>query len=93
MSEKLEQMFNKFDNDYITAPESEQPHDLRVFEMLNKLVPGSRDIVSCAEHDEIWLAVSPDELEAAGVTEEQVHQLVRWGLRYDSQTDSLAMFV
>lgn len=93
MSEKIKAMFDKFEDDYSTAPEPERPWDLCAFNLLNALVPGHMDMVSCAEHDEIWLAVTPEELEAAGVTEEQVLQLVRWGVRYDDCLPSLAMFV
>ena len=66
--------------------------DLHAFNLLDKLVPGTCDIVSAAEHDEIWLAVSPDEL-AKVATEEQIIELIRCGVRYDRDTDCLAMFV
>lgn len=66
--------------------------DLHAFNLLDKLVPGKSDMVSAAEHDEIWLAVSPDDL-AKVATEEQIIDLIRCGVRYDNQTDSLALFV
>lgn len=66
--------------------------DLHAFNLLDKLVPGTGDIVSAAEHDEIWLSVDPMEL-AASATEEQIIELIRCGVRYDKSTDSLAMFV
>ncbi len=66
--------------------------DIHAFLLLDKLVPGTTDMVSAAEHDEIWLAVSPEELEKAA-TEEQIVELIRCGVRLDSSTDSLAMFV
>jgi len=66
--------------------------DIHAFMLLDKLVPGTSDMVSAAEHDEIWLTVSPEELEKAA-TEEQIVELIRCGVRLDSSTDSLAMFV
>ena len=67
--------------------------DIHAFLLLDKLVPRpNRDMVSSAEHDEIWLDVDPEEL-AEAATEEQIIELIRCGVRFDSQTDSLAMFV
>lgn len=65
--------------------------DLHAFMLLDKLVPGKCDIVSAASHDEIWMGVSPDDLSKVA-TEEQIIELIRCGVRYDSDTDSLAMF-
>lgn len=80
--------FLKFDR--VTNKLSNRP-DLHAFLLLDRLVPRDRDMVSGAAHDEIYLDVEPAELE--GITEEQVVELIRCGVRYDSHTDSLAMFV
>jgi hypothetical protein len=66
--------------------------DLHAFLLLDTLIPGDSDMVSAAEYDEIFLEVSPDKL-AEVATEEQVLELIRCGVRLDSYTDSLAMFV
>jgi hypothetical protein len=66
--------------------------DLHAFILLDQLCPGRGDMVCSAEHDQIFLEVEPDQLITAA-TEEQVLELIRCGLRYDSCTDSLAMFV
>jgi hypothetical protein len=66
--------------------------DLHAFVLLDKLVPDEKDMVAAAEHDEIWLSVTPDEL-ASVATEAQVIDLIRSGVRYDDDTDSLALFV
>lgn len=66
--------------------------DIHAFLLLDKLVPGTTDMVSSAEHDEIWLNVELEELEAVA-TEEQVVELLRCGVRLDRETDALAMFV
>jgi hypothetical protein len=65
---------------------------LHAFNLLDKLVPGTRDMISAAEHDEIWLEVSPEEL-AKVATEEQIIDLIRCGVRYERGADSLALFV
>lgn len=64
--------------------------DLRAFLLLDKLVPGTRDIVSCAAHDEIWLDVDLEEL-AKAATQDDILTLIRCGVRLDGE--SLAMFV
>jgi len=56
--------------------------DLNAFNYLAKLVPGTKDIVSCAEHDEIWLGVDPKDL-AAVATEEDVIYLIRHGVMFE----------
>lgn len=66
--------------------------DIHAFLLLDKLVPGDSDMVSAAEHDKIWLNVQVEEL-AKVATEEQIIELIRCGVRLDSSTDSLAMFV
>ena len=70
---------------------SYQRPDLCAFLLLDKLVPGRRNIVSSAEHDEIWLDVEPKDL-AKVATEEDILYLVRCGVMYDQLTDSLHMF-
>lgn len=65
--------------------------DLHAFVLLDRLVPGTHNIVSAAEHDEIYLGVDPDEL-AEIANEKHVIDLLRCGVRYDSETDGLAMF-
>ena len=93
MSEKIKAMFEKFDDEFLKADKALFPLDLTAFNLLNALVPSHANMVSCAEHDEIWLTVSPEELEKANMTEDTVRSLVRCGVRYDSSLDCLAMFV
>jgi hypothetical protein len=66
--------------------------DICAFIKLHELVPRASDIVAAAEHDEIYLDVSPEEL-CAVASEADLIYLHRCGIRYDSSTDSLAMFV
>jgi hypothetical protein len=77
--------------DLVQNKTSRRP-DLHAFNLLDRLVPGKRDMIRAAEHDEIWLDVSPEEL-AKVATEEQIIELIRCGVRYDASTDSLALFV
>lgn len=67
-----------------------QRADLHAFNLLDRLLPGKGDMVTAAEHDEIWLAVDPEDL-AKVATEEQIIELIRCGVRYDD--NGLAMFV
>lgn len=65
--------------------------DLCAFMLLDRLVPGDRDMVGAAEHDQIWLDVDEVAL-AAAATEDDVLTLIRCGVRWDSDTDCLGMF-
>ena len=65
--------------------------DVNAFVVLDNLFPSDGDLVSCAEHDEIWLNVEPNELDILSL--EQMLDLIRCGVRYDPETDSLTMFV
>lgn len=75
----------------IEKPRSTRP-DLHAFQLLDELVPGTRDIVSSTGHDEIWLSIEPALL-AEAITAGQVQELVRCGVRYDADHDALCMFV
>ncbi len=92
----IENFFEDNEGEYLkfesfVNPPSTRP-DLSAFLILNDLFPSSKDIVSAAAHDEIWLRIDCDEL-AAKATEEQLLNLMRCGIRYDSSVESLAMFV
>lgn len=66
--------------------------DLCAMRLLQELAPDTRDMVACAEHDQIWLR--PDLGDLAGmITEEQVEYLCRCGVWIDNDVDSLSMFV
>lgn len=86
--EKHDEEFLKFER--IENPRSKRP-DLHAFMLLDELVPGDRDIISAAEHDEFYLSIEPDTL-AAVASESQIRDLCRCGIRYDADTDSLCMF-
>ena len=88
----MEEIFEKYHDEFlefdrIKNKRSNRP-DLHAFLLLDELFPRDRDIVSAAEHDEIWLDVETSEIEK--LTEEQIIELIRCGVRYSE--DSLAMF-
>lgn len=91
----IREIFDNHESEYSKFDRAENKRsrrpDLHAFLLLDELFPGNNDIVTCAEHDEIWLAVTEDEIET--LTEEQVIELMRCGVRYCIDTDSLAMFV
>lgn len=86
---KLGDEHGKFDR--IENPPTARP-DLCAFLLLDRLVPGDTDIVSAAEHDEIYLATDCDKL-AAAATEADVLTLVRCGVHYSREFDCLRMGV
>lgn len=92
--EELEQFFEKHHDieflkfDRVSEKLNRRP-DLHAFLLLDRLVPGDCDMVSAADHDEIFLEVSPESL-AAVATDEQLIDLIRCGVRIDN--DGLCMF-
>lgn len=88
--------YEKLEDDRLTFEEietklSSRP-DIHAFILLNQLVPGDRDMVSAAEHDQIWLDVDLEKL-AEVATVEHIRQLEAFGVHYDSDYDGLYMFV
>lgn len=77
--------------DRVANKRSKRP-DLHAFMLLDELCPGEKDIVSAAEHDEIFLAVEVEDL-AKVITEDQVIELTRCGIRVSSDFDCLCSFV
>lgn len=80
--------FLKFDR--VENKLSQRP-DLHAFLLLDSLVPRNRDMVASACHDEIWLDIDVDELAQTAITEDQIRDLVRCGVRVDES--ALCMFV
>ena len=88
MFDEFEDEFLKFDR---VAEKFSQRADLHAFILLDKLLPGDRDMVSGAEHDVIYLEPSPEELLKVA-SKDQLRDLHRCGVRHDGDTDSLEMF-
>lgn len=92
----LAELFDKYDSDYLKFDRVENKlhhrSDICAFLLLDKLLPNKNDMVSAAEHDEIFLDADLEEL-AKVATEDDILMLIRCGVHYDSETDSLAMFV
>ena len=85
LNDRSEDDFLKFDR--VQNKLSKRP-DLHAFLLLDSLLPGTSDIVAGAMHDQIWLCSNVDDL-AEVISVEQVKDLVRCGVMYDSY--SLAM--
>ena len=81
--------YGKFDR---VNPKRSQRPDLHAFLLLDELVPEpGKDIVTGAKHGEFYLSIDVEEL-AKVITKEQVLELRRCGVRYDSHFGCLAMF-
>lgn len=89
-------LFQKHENEeylhfsHVFGKLSQRP-DLHAFILLDRLCPDEFDIVEAAEHDEIWLGVDLSILSSV-IIEEQVIELLRCGVRYDTEQDALSMF-
>ncbi len=69
---------------------SDRP-DLHAWLLLDELFPNpGQDMVSAAEHDQIWLDVDGEQLET--LTDDQILELLRCGVMHDDEHDCLFMF-
>lgn len=70
---------------------SQRP-DSHALLLLDELFPNHGcDIITAADHDQIWLGVEDDDI--SKLTDEQILELVRCGVWYDSDLESLSMIV
>lgn len=97
-TEELVALFEKHEDEYYLEGVFHKPEtyygptkrrDLNAFLLLERLVPGERDMISGAEHDEFFLDVDLEEL-AKIATEEDVKNLLRCGVVV-SEHDCLRM--
>jgi|SRR3989344_431484 len=92
----LAETFEKYNNDYMGFDRVEDKlssrPDLCAFLLLDKLLPNDgRDMVCAADHGMIFLGIDCEKLTKLA-TEEDILMLIRCGVHYDSDTDSLSMF-
>jgi hypothetical protein len=66
--------------------------DICAFLLLDSIVPNSGDMISAAEHDEIFLDTSCDDFAERG-TEDDVITLLRCGITYSGEYDCFRMMV
>jgi hypothetical protein len=96
MKPSITELFEKHDKEFLYFDRVENKtsnrKDLHAFNLLDRLVPGSWDIVEDAQHDEIFLSVTVEELEEVA-TESDIIELIRCGVMYYESNDSLSMFV
>jgi len=65
--------------------------DLCGFLFLEELFPDiDRDLICCAEHDQFWLDIDKDKIET--LTDDQIIELLRCGILYDEENESLFCF-
>lgn len=90
----LHERFEQFNGEYlkfelVKEKRCERP-DLHALLILNDLESAPRYAISDATHDEIWLDFSPEILNM--VNDDVIIELIRCGVRYDEEEDSLCMF-
>ena len=92
----IEDKFNSVNDDYckfekVEDKKSSRP-DIHAFMLLDCIFESSgRDIVAAASHDVIYLEPSGEEI--SKLSSDQVLELTRCGVMYDSENDCLSMFV
>lgn len=78
-------------NDFEQIAEKRSPmRDMHAFLLIAELVPGKRRMIECAEHDQIWLSATVEDLEGK-INEEQVRELDACGVFLESE-GFLSMF-
>lgn len=92
---EIRDLFEEYSSEYlkfdrIENPMSKRP-DLHAFLLLDKLVPGDRDMIAGAEHDEIHLEIELSDLTSV-VTVEEIIDLIRCGIRIHEDGYHLCMF-
>jgi hypothetical protein len=104
--EELKSLFDKHNGEFLKFDRIEERYrcsarpDLHAFVSLDMFLdpdkPGpnpNKGMIAGADHDEIYLSPSLEELANKAITEWQVIDLIRCGVRYDKELDSLCMFV
>lgn len=83
----INSIFEKHNNEYIKFDQVQNKRsgrpDLHAFLLLDELFPGNTDMISASEHDEVYLSIDEEQIET--LTEEQIIELVRCGVRYDGE--------
>ena len=98
-----EELWDRYEDEFLkwerVDPKRSVRADLHAFLLLDEILPpnpcpggGYSRMVAWARHDEIYLSVDCDRL-AEVITDAQVLELTRCGVRYDENHDSLCMFV
>lgn len=92
----LKQWFEKYEDEYLKFEDVKDKRslrpDLHAFIILSELVVSDRDIVSASGYEEIWLDVDIEALSEV-ITEEIAIDLIRCGVRLDTDREWLCMFV
>ena len=94
LQEKLYERWEKIEEEDLKGkPESPttKRDDITGFLLLDKLQPGPDDMISCAEHDQIWLSINTAEL-AKVITDDDIRILVQCGIHMEDCGESLYMF-
>jgi hypothetical protein len=90
----IEKTFDKYEKEFLKFERVENKFsnrpDLHAFILLDKLFPEITDMISSAEHDQIWLDISMEDFEKIA-TEKIILELVRCGVMFDEE--SLSLFV
>ena len=91
----IESVFEKFHDEFLrfekVEDKSSERMDLHAFNLLDSLFPDDRRIIAAAEHGEIHLSIKIEDLEKTSISEDQVRDLVRCGVRIGDEY--LHMFV
>lgn len=91
----LDERFQSFEKDQLSFEKIKNKRskrsDIHAFLLLDEVFPNSsREMICSASHDQLWIDVGNTPLEQ--LTDSQIQELVRCGIHYDDEFESLAMF-
>ena len=95
--EQLVATFNKYRDEYLSfidvANKLSRRPDMHALILLDKLLPGDgmSDLITGAENGQFFIGIEPEAL-ARVATEEIILDLVRCGVVYDEDSESLSLF-
>ena len=91
-SDELVELFEKHADLFLEDPPTtrHQRRDMAAFLLLHEIYHNDERIICGADHDRIYLEPSLETLAEAGITEEQVKELIRYGVLIHE--DGLAMY-
>ena len=92
MSDATRDRWNKIAEDFNRSRMGNRLTNLEALNLADKYrIDQSTDMITSAEHDQIWLALTEEEI--ASIPDDGIGKLYDGGVYYDSDYECLSMFI
>lgn len=92
MSDETADRWNRVAEDYNRSRMGNRLTNLEALNLADKYrIDQSTDLITSAEHDQIWLALSEEEI--ASIPDDDIGKLYDGGVHYDSDYERLSMYI